>query len=431
TGDGIHYRSGIIDGLYNHEAILKITKYLEDKKIGSHHVNYKLRDWVFSRQRYWGEPFPVLFDEKGKIHLLKDDELPLLLPELDYIKPSGTGESPLALKTDWVNVIINHKKYRRETNTMPQLAGSSWYQIAYVLKSHLGYLPFNSKEAKEVLDHFLPVDLYVGGTEHAVGHLLYSRFWYKVFYDLGLVSTKEPFLKLINQGMILGDDHSKMSKSKGNTVSPDQIYHSHGADSLRLFEMFLGPLEADKPWSDEGLDGAKRFLDRVHRMFDFEIIKENLDDLNFIMHQTIKKVTEDYEKLAFNTAISQMMVFVNEVYKTKKIGLKQARIFLQLLNPIAPHLTEEINKSVLGNNEELVYSTWPSYDEKYLVKDLIDIPVQVNGRLRAVINVSPSSKEEDLINEALNNENVKRHLNDKTIIKKIVIPKRLINFVVK
>ena len=225
----------------------------------------------FSRQRYWGEPFPVLYDEKNNIHLLSDDELPLLLPELDYIKPSGTGESPLALNTNWVNVKINNKIYKRDTNTMPQLAGSSWYQIAYVLKTHLGYLPFNSKEAKKVLDYFLPVDLYIGGTEHAVGHLLYARFWYKVFYDAGLVSTKEPFLKLVNQGMILGDDHSKMSKSKGNTVSPDLIYDSHGADSLRLFEMFLGPLEADKPWSDEGLDGAKRFLDRVFRLKDFDI----------------------------------------------------------------------------------------------------------------------------------------------------------------
>ncbi len=431
TGDGIHYNSGILDGLYNNDAISKMNKYLEDNKIGYYHVNYKLRDWVFSRQRYWGEPFPVLYDEKNNIHLLSDDELPLLLPELDYIKPSGTGESPLALNTNWVNVKINNKIYKRDTNTMPQLAGSSWYQIAYVLKTHLGYLPFNSKEAKKVLDYFLPVDLYIGGTEHAVGHLLYARFWYKVFYDAGLVSTKEPFLKLVNQGMILGDDHSKMSKSKGNTVSPDLIYDSHGADSLRLFEMFLGPLEADKPWSDEGLDGAKRFLDRVFRLKDFDILDNDIDELNPILHETIKKVTEDYEKLAFNTAISQMMIFVNEVYKVKKISKKQFRTFLKLLNPIAPHLTEELNEVLLKNNEELIYSTWPTYLEKYLIKNEIDIPVQVNGKLRAVLKVNPNLSKDELISLALLNENIKRHTEGLTIVKQIVVPKRLINFVVK
>jgi len=431
TGDGIHHHSGIIDGLYNDEAIEKIIKHLEDRKKGYRHFTYKLRDWVFSRQRYWGEPFPVIYDAEGNIHLVEDDQLPLELPYLEFIRPSGTGESPLANAHDWLYVDMNGKKGRRDTNTMPQLAGSSWYYIGYILKSNLGYIPLDSKEAKAILDQFLPVDLYVGGTEHAVGHLLYARFWHKFFYDLGFVSSKEPFMKLVNQGMILGEDHSKMSKSKGNSVSPDEFIETHGADSLRLFEMFMGPLEAEKPWSNEGLDGARRFLDRVWRMFDFEIKNQAVDELQTVYHQTIKKVTEDYEKLAFNTAISQMMIFVNEVYKVKSISLQQARGFLKLLNPIAPHLTEEINEAILNQHEALLYSEWPKHDEKYLIETEVEVAIQVNGKLRGRLNVKKDMVESDLKALALAHENVLRHIERLNVVKVIVIPNKIVNIVVR
>ncbi|WP_025725119.1 leucine--tRNA ligase [Acholeplasma granularum] len=431
TGDGIHHHSGILDGLYNLDAIKKINEHLEKRNIGYTHHTYKLRDWVFSRQRYWGEPFPVIYDEEGNIHLVPDDELPLELPYLEYIKPSGTGESPLANAHDWLYVDLNGKKGRRDTNTMPQLAGSSWYYIAYILKNNLGYIPFDSNEAKTILDQFLPVDLYVGGTEHAVGHLLYTRFWHKFFYDLGFVSTKEPFMKLVNQGMILGEDHSKMSKSKGNSVSPDEFYDTHGADALRLFEMFMGPLEAEKPWSNDGLDGAKRFLDRVWRMFDFEITKDDVTSLDTILHQTIKKVTEDYEKLAFNTAIAQMMIFVNEVYKVKSIGSKQARTFIKLLNPIVPHITEEINQTILNHHEELIYSEWPTYDPIHLIETEVEIVIQVNGKLRGRLKMLKDLPEVDVKTEALKHENVVKHIEGLNVVKVIVIPNKIVNIVVK
>ncbi len=430
-GDGIHHHSGILDGLMNDEAKKKMIAHLEGRGIGYGHHTYKLRDWVFSRQRYWGEPFPVIYDEFGNIHLVPDEELPLELPYLEYIKPSGTGESPLAHATAWLRVDKKGLKGRRDTNTMPQLAGSSWYYIGYILKTHLGFIPLNSEEAKEVLDQFLPVDLYVGGTEHAVGHLLYARFWHKFFYDLGFVSSKEPFMKLVNQGTILGADHAKMSKSAGNAVSPDDIIVSHGADALRLFEMFMGPVEASKPWSTEGLDGAKRFLDRVWRMFDFEITNHNVVALETIYHQTIKKVTEDYEKLAFNTAISQMMVFVNEVYKVQQIGKNQARGFLKLLNPIAPHITEELNQEVLNHHEELVYSEWPIYDEAHLVQTEVEVVVQVNGKVRGRLQMPIDAVEQDVREIAELEANVAKHLEGLTIVKVIFVKNKLINFVAK
>src|SRR5690606_8634440 len=271
----------------------------------------------------------------------------------------------------------------------------------------------------------------VGGTEHAVGHLLYARFWHKVFYDLGFVSSKEPFKKLVNQGMILGEDHSKMSKSKGNTKSPDDIFLSHGADTLRVFEMFMGPLEAEKPWSDDGLDGSKRFLERVWRMFDFEITNDNVKELEVIYHQTVKKVTDDYEKLAFNTAIAQMMIFVNEVFKVQKIGKNQARGFLKLLNPIAPHITEELNQEVLNHHEELIYSEWPTYDEAHLVVNEVEVVVQVNGKLRAKMQVSRDLPEVDVKKMAFEHENVLKHLEGLEVVKTIVIPNKLVNIVAK
>ena len=430
VGDGIHYNSGILDGLNNEEAIKKMITYLESKQYGYAHNTYKLRDWVFSRQRYWGEPFPVYYDEEGNSYVLNEEELPLELPVLENIRPSGTGESPLANALEWLYFEKDGKKYKRDTNTMPQVAGSSWYYIGYILKTHLGMIPLNSEEAKKELDKYLPVDLYIGGTEHAVGHLLYSRFWHKFLYDLGLVSSKEPFKKLVNQGMILGSDNQKMSKSKGNGVSPDTVIATHGADALRLYEMFMGPLEAEKAWSTDGLDGAKRYLDRVWRMFDFEITQENQASLEKVFHQTIKKVTEDYETLGFNTAISQMMIFVNEVYKLKKIGVNQARTFLKLLNPIAPHITEELNQKALNHNEELIYSEWPTYDEKFLEVSEIELVIQVNGKLRAKVNVAVNLSEEEVTQIAFKEENIVKFTEGLTIRKIIYVPNKLLNIVV-
>lgn len=429
TGDGIHYNSGIIDGLYNEEAKLKIIDYLEKTKQGFAHNTYKLRDWVFSRQRYWGEPFPVIYDDEGGIHILDDEDLPLELPVLKNIRPSGTGESPLANAHDWLHVDQDGIKGRRDTNTMPQLAGSSWYFIGYILKHHLGMVPLNSEEAKKALDKWLPVDLYIGGTEHAVGHLLYSRFWTKFLYDLGIVSTKEPFKRLYNQGMILGSDHTKMSKSKGNVVNPDEIIDTHGADALRLYEMFMGPLDAEKPWSTESLNGAKKFLDRVWRMFEYPISKNEVKELRQPLHQTIKKVSEDYDKLAFNTAISQMMIFVNEVYKQNTMGRDQARDFLKLLNPICPHITEELNKEVLKQNEELIYSDWPVYNEEYLQVNEVEMVVQVNGKLRGRFMMTVNLTDEDAKKMALENPNVTKHLEGLTVRKVIVVKNKLINIV--
>ena len=429
-GDGIHYNSGILDGLNNEEAIKKMITYLESKQYGYAHNTYKLRDWVFSRQRYWGEPFPVYYDEEGNSYVLNEEELPLELPVLENIRPSGTGESPLANELEWHYFEKDGKKNKRDTNTMPQVAGSSWYYIGYILKTHLGMIPLNSEEAKKELDKYLPVDLYIGGTEHAVGHLLYSRFWHKFLYDLGLVSSKEPFKKLGNQGIILGSDSQKMSKSKGNGVSPDTVIATHGADALRLYEMFMGPLEAEKAWSTDGLDGAKRYLDRVWRMFDFEITQENQASLEKVFHQTIKKVTEDYETLGFNTAISQMMIFVNEVYKLKKIGVNQARTFLKLLNPIAPHITEELNQKALNHNEELIYSEWPTYDEKFLEVSEIELVIQVNGKLRAKVNVAVNLSEEEVTQIAFKEENIVKFTEGLTIRKIIYVPNKLLNIVV-
>lgn len=429
TGDGIHFNSGIIDGLNNEDAKEKIITYLNETKQGYAHANYRLRDWVFSRQRYWGEPFPVVFDDKDQIMVLEDEDLPLELPVLKNIRPSGTGESPLANAHDWLHVTYKGKHVRRETNTMPQLAGSSWYFIGYILKNHLSMVPLDSKEASNLIDKWLPVDLYIGGTEHAVGHLLYARFWTKFLHDIGLTKHEEPFKKLYNQGMILGDDHQKMSKSKGNVVNPDDVIESHGADTLRLYEMFMGPLDADKPWNTDSLNGAKKFLDRVWRMFEFPIEKDDVKALELSYHQTVKKVTEDYDKLAFNTAISQMMIFVNDVYKEGKIGKNQARGLLKLLNPICPHITEEINEVILKHNEQLIYSEWPTYNEKALIVDEVEIVVTVNGKLRAKFNAKINLDEASLKALALNEDNVKKHVDGLTIRKVIVIPNKLVNIV--
>ena len=431
TEDGIHFNSPLINGLNIDDANNVMIRYLETNLLGKKTNNYKLRDWVFSRQRYWGEPFPVLFGDDGEIKVLKEHELPLELPKLENIKPSGTGESPLANATEWLYVEIEGKKYRRETNTMPQLAGSSWYYIAHLLTNKDKMIPLNSMEAKNEIAKWLPVDVYIGGKEHAVGHLLYSRFWHKFLYDIGLVTSPEPFTKLINQGMILGHDGSKMSKSLGNVVNPDEIFHTHGADSLRLYEMFMGPLESDKPWNTTSLNGAKRFLDRVFRMFDFPITNDNVKELDVVYHQTIKKVTEDYEKFAFNTAISQMMVFVNEVYKVEKIDVEKAHNFLKLLNPIAPHITEELNQIVLQNEEELLYSNWPTYNEQIIVLSEVEMVFQVNGKVRAKMIVPRDLAEAELKQLAFGHDNVKAHLEGLVVLKVIVIPNKIINIVAK
>lgn len=430
TADGAHINSEIINGLFNEEAKAVIISHLESLGLGQKEVTYRLRDWVFSRQRYWGEPFPVMFDEDDNVVALSDAELPLELPKMTNIKPSGTGESPLANLYEWVNIKRDAKVYKRETNTMPQLAGSSWYYIGYVLKTLVGFIPLNTEEAKKELDKWLPVDLYIGGSEHAVGHLLYSRFWHKFLFDLGLVSTKEPFKKLINQGMILGADNLKMSKSKGNVVNPDEVIEVYGADTLRLYEMFMGPLEADKPWNTEAIDGSKRFLERVWRMYYFPI-EETADDLEFIYNQTVKKVTEDYEKLAFNTAIAQMMIFVNDVYRKKVLSKAQAIGFLKMLNPIAPHITEELYQTVFNKKDSITYQEWPTFDESKMILDEIEVVIQVNGKLRDRIAVSQDTDEAAIKALALKAENVAKHIEGAQIVKVIYIPKKLVNIVIK
>jgi leucyl-tRNA synthetase len=438
TDDAPHINSDFLNGLNIADAKQAMIAYLEEHQVGSKKINYKLRDWLFSRQRFWGEPFPVIHWEDGTITVLNDEDLPLELPVLKDIKPSGTGESPLANATEWLEVVREDGvKGRRETNTMPQWAGSCWYYIGYVLKQDNGdYLDLSSNEAQEAIRKWLPVDLYIGGAEHAVLHLLYARFWHKVLFDLGLVQTKEPFFRLYNQGMILGENNQKMSKSLGNVINPDDIVNSHGADSLRVYEMFMGPLDASKPWSTTGLDGARRFLERVWRLFvteDHKLsdkVKESKDEsLTKVYHQTVKKITEDYEKLALNVAISQMMIFINEAYKADVIPMHYAEGFIQLLNPIAPHLTEEIWE-IMGHNETITYETWPSYDESKLVDDVVEIVIQVNGKLRDRIHV-PVDSEEALVKDlAFKAENVLKYTEGKEIKKFIFIKNKLVNIVV-
>ena len=432
TGDAPHMNSDFIDGLNNAEAKRAIIDWLEANNKGSKKVNYKLRDWLFARQRYWGEPFPVIHWEDGTVSVLSESELPLELPVMDNIKPSGTGESPLANAADWLEVTREDGvKGRRETNTMPQWAGSCWYYIGYILKSDSGFVGLNTEEAQELLKEWLPVDLYIGGAEHAVLHLLYARFWHKVLFDLGIVATKEPFHKLFNQGMILGENNEKMSKSKGNVVNPDDVVASHGADTLRLYEMFMGPLEAAIAWSTEGLDGSKRFLDRVWRLLTSDKVTSNNDGkLDKVYHETVKKVTEDYETLGFNTAIAQMMIFINEAYKAETLPQEYAEGFIKLLNPIVPHMTEEL-WSLLGHSESIAYEPWPIHDEAKLVADTITVIAQVNGKLRAKLEVPAGISKDEMEQLALGHENVVNFTTGKNIAKVIVVPGKLVNIVVK
>jgi len=432
TEDGLHINSDFLDGLDKETAIEKMVAWLEENHVGKKEVSYRLRDWLFSRQRYWGEPIPIIHWEDGTTTTLPEDQLPLRLPKTDNIKPSGTGESPLANVTDWVNVTDPEtgKKGRRETNTMPQWAGSSWYFLRFIDPHNKSVLADYDK-----LKRWMPVDIYIGGAEHAVLHLLYARFWHKFLYDIGVVPTKEPFEKLFNQGMILGENNEKMSKSRGNVVNPDDVINQYGADTLRLYEMFMGPLDASIAWNENGLEGSRKFLDRVWRLIVDEngkmrdrITTFNDGKLSKVYHQTVKKVTEDFEQLHFNTAISQLMVFVNEAYKADALPYEYVEGFVQLLAPIAPHIGEEL-WSILGNDHGISYVPWPTYDESALVEDEIEVVFQVNGKVRAKAMVPADAEKAVLEQMAQENELVQEQLQGKTIRKVIVVPNKLVNIV--
>ncbi|WP_188453971.1 leucine--tRNA ligase [Virgibacillus oceani] len=432
TGDGEHVNSDFLNGMKKDEAITKMIEWLETNGKGIKKTTFRLRDWLFSRQRYWGEPIPVIHWEDGTMSTIPEKDLPLELPKMTEIKPSGTGESPLA-NSDWVNVVDPETgmKGRRETNTMPQWAGSCWYFLRYID-------PDNTEKLAdpEALSNWLPVDVYIGGAEHAVLHLLYARFWHKFLYDIGVVPTKEPFMKLFNQGMILGEGNEKMSKSKGNVVNPDDIIRSHGADTLRLYEMFMGPLDAAVAWSTNGLDGARRFLDRVWRLIVNEdgvlaekIVEGSKDNsLDKVYNETVKKVTGDFENLHFNTGISQMMVFINEGYKANALPKEYAEGFVKLLSPVVPHISEELWR-MLGHSDTISYEPWPIYDESKLVEDKVEIVLQVMGKVRSKISVAKDISKEDLEKKALADDKIQEWLEGKTVRKVIVVPGKLVNIV--
>ena len=424
TEDGIHINSGFLNGLNKEDAINKMIAWLEENNIGTKKINYKLREWIFARQRYWGEPIPIIHFEDG-MKVLDNNELPLVLPELEDYSPSKTGASPLDKATSWVNVTIDNKEGKRETSTMPGSAGSSWYFLRYID-------PKNENEIadKKLMEHWMPVDLYMGGPEHAVGHLLYSRFWNQYLYNKGVVSHKEPFAKLRHQGMILGSNGEKMSKSKGNVVNPDDMVKNYGADSLRLYEMFMGPIDAAKPWDPNGIEGSKKFIDRVFRLYaeSNKIQEKENKDLERVYHYTVKKVTKDYENMDFNTAISQMMIFINECYKNDIVPKEYALGFLQLLNPVAPHITEELWQ-LLGNNSSIAYSTWPNYDEEKTIENTFNLPIQVNGKLRANIDIAMNLPEEEV--KEIAHKQVSSYLDGKEIVKEIYVKNKIYNIVIK
>lgn len=424
VGDGVHINSEFLNGLNKKDSIDKIINWLEEKNIGKKKVNYKLREWIFARQRYWGEPIPIVYLD-DEMRALADSDLPLVLPELEDYAPSKSGASPLDKATNWVNTSFEGKAAKRETSTMPGSAGSSWYFLRYID-------PRNNDEFanKKLLEYWMPVDLYVGGPEHAVGHLLYSRFWNNYLYNKGLVPVKEPFYKLRHQGMILGTNGEKMSKSKGNVINPDDMVKQFGADSLRIYEMFMGPLESSKPWDPNGIDGSKKFLDRVWRLYTesnkiHDCKNKNLEQ---VYHFTVKKVTNDYETMNFNTAISQMMIFINTVYKEDSFPLEYAEGFLKLLNPVAPHITEELWQ-FLGHENTISYEKWPEYIEEKTKNNEITLPIQFNGKLKATITISPDEDEESIktkVHEAIDSK-----LDGKTIVKEIYVKNRIYNIVVK
>ena len=432
TEDGLHINSDFLNGLDKATAIAKMNDWLSENGLGEKVVSYRLRDWLFSRQRYWGEPIPVIHWEDGTSTTVPENELPLLLPKTDQVKPSGTGESPLAVIAEWVNVVdpVTGMKGRRETNTMPQWAGSSWYFLRFMDPHNR-----NDLASKERLDYWQNVDLYIGGAEHAVLHLLYARFWHKFLYDIGIVPTKEPFQKLYNQGMILGENNEKMSKSKGNVVNPDDIVERYGADTLRMYEMFMGPLDASSTWSEGGIEGSRKFLDRIWRLLLDEndkmrdrITTINTHELDKVYHQTVKKVTEDYDNLHFNTAISQMMIFINEAYKVDALPFEYVSGFIQLLAPIAPHFSEELWVK-LGKPEGISYVAWPTYDEAFLVEAEIEVVFQINGKVKTKEMVPSDISNDDMIAMALENSIIKEGIEGKTVRKTIAIPGKLVNIV--
>lgn len=426
TGDGLHINSEFLNGLNKEDAINKMIQFLEDNDIGNKKVNYKLREWIFARQRYWGEPIPIVFDENDNAYVLPESELPLVLPELEDYSPSKTGASPLDKATNWVNTTFNGNPSRRETSTMPGAAGSSWYFLRYID-------PKNNDEFanQELLKHWMPVDLYMGGPEHAVGHLLYSRFWNEYLFDKGLSPVKEPFAKLRHQGMILGPNGEKMSKSKGNVINPDDMVKEFGADSLRVYEMFMGPIDAAKPWDPNGIDGSKKFLDKVWRLFveSGKIQDTENKNLERVYHYTVKKVTNDYETMNFNTAISQMMIFINSVNKEDVFPTKYAEGFLKLLNPVAPHITEELWHSTLGHNNTISYENWPEFDESKTVNDEITLPVQFNGKLKATVTIS-LDEDESSVKDKVHNA-IASKLDGKNVVKEIYVKNKIYNIVVK
>ena len=423
-GEGIAINSRFLDGLNITEAKSKIIDWLESEDLGERAVQYKLRDWLFSRQRYWGEPIPILHKGDGSIIPLDESDLPLRLPDVKKYEPAGTGESPLANIVEWVNT----PEGRRETNTMPQWAGSCWYYLRFVD-------PLNEDHSwsKEAESYWMPVDLYVGGVEHAVLHLLYARFWHHVLHDLGLVSTREPFQKLFNQGMIQGEDGQKMSKSRGNVVNPDDVVQEYGADSFRLYEMFMGPLEKSKPWSSTGLQGCYRFIQKIWKLLteDPSKIQENCatDETIKLLHQSIKKVTEDLTALRFNTSVSQLMIFVNHLIILEKLDKSVLHQFLLILNPFAPHLSEELNE-MLGF-ETLAKSSWPEYDPELIIEETITIAVQFNGKMRGNILITAGDDQSTVEDSVKNDEKLHKYLIEKKIIKVIYIQGRIINFVIK
>ena len=426
TQDGTHINSGFLDGMNKEDAINKMIEFLEERGIGSKKINYRLREWIFARQRYWGEPVPVVHMDNGDCVALSDEELPLILPVMDDYR-GHNALAPLENADDWKNVTINGEHGVRETNTMPGSAGSSWYFLRYID-------PDNDKEFcdYELMKHWLPVDLYIGGPEHAVGHLLYSRMWNNYLYDKGLVPVAEPFKKLVHQGMILGSNGIKMGKRFPEyVVNPSDIVNEFGADTIRMYEMFMGPLEADKPWNSEGVRGSRRFIERVYRLFtENEITDEDNKNLEKVYHQTVKKVTNDYENISINTAISQLMIFINACYKEKVLTKKYMEGFLQLFNPVCPHVTEELWEK-LGHTESIANSNWPTYDESLTKDDTYEMVVQVNGKVRGKMEVSTSATKEEMLELAKEIDNVKNYLDGHEVVKEIVVPQKLVNIVIK
>lgn len=438
SGEGYVVNSDFLNGLSSSDAIDKMNSWLEDNQVGKKTVSYKLRDWLFSRQRFWGEPFPIIHFDDGSFKALEESELPLILPDVESYKQSGTGESPLATIDSWVNVVDKEtgRKARRETNTMPQWAGSCWYYLRYLD-------PENDKTFcdPEKEKYWMPVDLYIGGAEHSVLHLIYARFWYKILFDLGFVKYDEPFTKLFNQGMILGEDGVKMSKSRGNVINPDDVIREFGADSMRLFEMFMGPLEATKPWSTKGIEGLNRFLNRVWRLVVDDVsgnLKSNLTEdepdekINKLLNKTIKKVTDDIEDgdMKFNTSISSMMIIINELYKSEKINIKVIEKIILLLSPFAPHISEELWQR-LGKNNSIQFESWPGYDPALVRDNMAVVIFQVNGKIRAKKEMIFDEEVKIMEEKALNDENVKKYVTGKEIVKIITVKNKMVNIVVK